>query len=76
MFLSVALETLDPLVMQFYERQVVAFSVIDTCEGDSARGDFAGKLRGVVRPLLEWNTRLDSEDIQSNLLRFDTQPRF
>lgn len=68
MFLSVALETLDPLVMQFFERQVVAFSVVDTCEGDSARGDFAGKLRGVVRPLLEWNTLLSSENIQDNVI--------
>lgn len=71
MFLSVALETLDPLVMQFYERQVVAFSVIDTCEGDSARGDFAGKLRGVVRPLLEWNTVLGSANIQTNPISTD-----
>lgn len=71
MFLSVALETLDPLVMQFYERQVVAFTVVDTCEGDSVRGDFAGKLRGVVRPLLEWNTVLGSENIQSNPISTD-----
>jgi lipopolysaccharide transport system ATP-binding protein len=68
MFLSVALETLDPLVMQFYERQVVAFTVVDTCEGDSARGDFAGKLRGVVRPLLEWNTLLSSESTQGGIM--------
>lgn len=70
MFLSVALETLDPLVMQFYERQVVAFSVMDTCEGDSARGDFAGKLRGVVRPLLEWTTLVDSETIRTELNKY------
>lgn len=73
MFLSVALETLDPLVMQFFERQVVAFSVVDTCEGDSVRGDFAGKLRGVVRPLLEWNTLLSSESIQGNVIGNNVQ---
>jgi lipopolysaccharide transport system ATP-binding protein len=59
MFLSVALETVDPKIMLFYERQVVAFSVVDSMEGDSARLDFAGKLRGVVRPLLDWNTELN-----------------
>jgi lipopolysaccharide transport system ATP-binding protein len=59
MFLSVALETVDPKIMLFYERQVVAFSVVDSMEGDSARLDFAGKLRGVVRPLLDWNTVLN-----------------
>ncbi len=76
MFLSVALETLDPLVMQFYERQVVAFTVVDTCEGDSVRGDFAGKLRGVVRPLLEWSTVLDSDNTSVNLISADSQERF
>ncbi len=76
MFVSVALETLDPLVMQFYERQVVAFSVIDTCEGDSARGDFAGKLRGVVRPLLEWTTVLNPENSRSELFSGDYQTRY
>ncbi|MBX3326128.1 MAG: ABC transporter ATP-binding protein, partial [Nitrospira sp.] len=75
MFVSVALETLDPLVMQFYERQVVAFSVMDTCEGDSARGDFAGKLRGVVRPLLEWTTLLNPGNIRSELLSAEPQTR-
>jgi lipopolysaccharide transport system ATP-binding protein len=35
----------------------VAFQVIDREGGDSARGDYAGPLPGVVRPLLEWATR-------------------
>jgi lipopolysaccharide transport system ATP-binding protein len=35
-------------------RQVVAFHVYDPAEGDSARGDFQGQWKGVVRPLLEW----------------------
>lgn len=35
----------------------VAFQVIDREGGDSARGDYAGPLPGVVRPLLEWTTR-------------------
>jgi lipopolysaccharide transport system ATP-binding protein len=64
-FLSVFVETLDPHTKQIRERQIVAFSVVDTCEGDSARGDFAGKLRGVVRPLLEWNTVLNAESVQT-----------
>jgi lipopolysaccharide transport system ATP-binding protein len=32
----------------------VSFNVHDPGEGDSARGMFAGQLKGVVRPLLEW----------------------
>jgi lipopolysaccharide transport system ATP-binding protein len=35
---------------------VVSFHVYDPFEGDSARGLFAGQLRGVVRPLLEWTS--------------------
>ena len=34
----------------------VAFTVVDGLTGDSARGDFAGLLPGVVRPLLRWTT--------------------
>jgi homopolymeric O-antigen transport system ATP-binding protein len=34
----------------------VAFHVHDSGEGDSARGLFGGRLRGSVRPLLEWTT--------------------
>jgi lipopolysaccharide transport system ATP-binding protein len=41
-------------------RQAVAFHVIDSCDGDSARGDYAGPLPGVVRPMLKWDTVLDS----------------
>ncbi len=64
MFVSMGLDTVDPEIAQFYQRQVVAFMVKDSCEGDSARGDFAGHLPGVVRPLLNWKTVLNPEDIQ------------
>ncbi len=66
MFVDLGLDTIEPEVAQFYQRQVVAFMVIDSCEGDSSRGDFAGHLPGVVRPMLNWNTVLHSEGIQSS----------
>ncbi len=34
----------------------ISFHVHDPGEGDSARGMFAGQLKGVVRPLLEWTS--------------------
>ncbi len=34
----------------------VSFQVVDPGDGDSARGQFLGELRGVVRPLLEWTS--------------------
>ncbi len=58
MFIDVGLTTIEPLILQFLERQAVAFQVMDTPEGGSARGEWAGRFAGVVRPLLKWNTVL------------------
>jgi lipopolysaccharide transport system ATP-binding protein len=49
--------TLNPDTLQFNAKSVVSFNVVDNLEGDSARGDFAKNIPGVVRPLLEWNTQ-------------------
>ena len=38
------------------EPDALSFHVHDPGDGDSARGDFTGQVRGVVRPLLEWRT--------------------
>jgi lipopolysaccharide transport system ATP-binding protein len=54
---GVAISTMVPVVVHFYERDAVAFQVIDSLGGDSARGDFAGKYPGIVRPLLNWTTQ-------------------
>ena len=59
---NVELLTTHPLTKHFHERQVVAFHVVDTMEGDSARGDWGGEFGGAVRPLLEWSTRAHSDD--------------
>jgi lipopolysaccharide transport system ATP-binding protein len=55
-FVSCGLITLNPNIPQFIERHAVTFQVVDTVEGDSARGDWAGTIAGVVRPLLDWET--------------------
>ncbi|HEX3145611.1 MAG TPA: ABC transporter ATP-binding protein [Pyrinomonadaceae bacterium] len=54
---SAALSTVDPVKVHFFERDAVAFQVIDSLDGDSARGDYAGPMPGVVRPMLRWHTR-------------------
>jgi lipopolysaccharide transport system ATP-binding protein len=59
LFVDAALTTLAPDIHQFTERQVVAFQVVDTTEGDAARGDWAGRMKGVVRPLLQWQTQVE-----------------
>ena len=40
-------------------QNVVAFHVFDPMTGSSARGDYAERLLGVVRPSLEWESRLE-----------------
>ncbi len=56
-FVNAAMITMEPqTIRQFYEREAVSFQVIDRMEGDSARGDWAREVTGVVRPLLNWDT--------------------
>jgi lipopolysaccharide transport system ATP-binding protein len=56
MFVTAGLVTQNPEVDQFCLYDVVAFQVVDSLDGDSARGDMADHMEGVVRPLLEWRT--------------------
>lgn len=64
-FVTASLATMHPWVMQFCERDAVAFQVIDSMDGDSARGDYGGTFEGVVRPLLKWRTtRRDAEPVE------------
>jgi lipopolysaccharide transport system ATP-binding protein len=37
----------------------ISFQIVDTCDGDSARGDYGQHFPGVVRPLLQWNTKFE-----------------
>ncbi len=54
--IGVAVSTMSPVVVHFFEESAVAVQVIDKSEGDSARGDYAGPMPGLVRPLLNWTT--------------------
>lgn len=49
-----AISTMDPVMIHAHERDAVAFQVVDSLEGGTARGDYAGQIPGVVRPLLRW----------------------
>jgi lipopolysaccharide transport system ATP-binding protein len=61
MIVDVGLGTVQPNILQFIVRQAVAFHVIDSVDGDSARGDYAGPMPGVIRPLLKWDTIINSD---------------
>lgn len=57
-FVTVAATTYQPLEVHFVERDAISFSVADSLEGDSARGDYAGVLPGVTRPVFDWETEI------------------
>jgi lipopolysaccharide transport system ATP-binding protein len=57
LFVNAVLVTLNPNVLHYYVRDAVAFNVIDSLDGDSARGDWVGSMSGAVRPLLKWTTK-------------------
>jgi lipopolysaccharide transport system ATP-binding protein len=61
-FVNAAISTYLPFEVHLQERETVAFSVLDSLEGDSMRGDYAGVLPGVVRPDLDWETEFKSRD--------------
>ena len=48
-----------PYGVQFSVKPAVAFQVVDSLDGDSARGDFGRSFPGVIRPLLKWRTHLN-----------------
>jgi lipopolysaccharide transport system ATP-binding protein len=57
LIVGAAVSTMDPQKVHFYERDCVAFEIIYSLDGDSARGDYAGPMPGIVRPILKWTTR-------------------
>jgi len=56
---SVRVFSKNPYVVHFRHDGAVAFHVVDSPDGDTARGDWDGPFPGVVRPLLSWTTAFD-----------------
>jgi lipopolysaccharide transport system ATP-binding protein len=56
LLVSAAVFSPDPFKPHFSARDLVAFQVVDSLHGQSARGGWEGAIPGVVRPLLEWET--------------------
>lgn len=59
MYVTAAMRAPEPRIKHFRVHEVVTFQVIDSTDGDSARGDFGGYMRGVIRPLLKWETQFN-----------------
>jgi lipopolysaccharide transport system ATP-binding protein len=63
--IGAAVSTMDPVIVHFYEPDAIAFQVVDFLDGDSARGDYAGSLPGIVRPLLRWTNWCEGTPVHS-----------
>ena len=50
------MSTKRPVKAQFNADAAMAFHVVDPMDGTTARGDWAGRMDGVMRPKLEWAT--------------------
>jgi len=61
-FVRVTLLTLNPPSTQFARNEVVAFRIVDSGDGDSARGDWTGSMEGIVRPMLPWTNEMTAAD--------------
>ena len=57
MIVGAGLRTVEPHLLHCFERDAVAFQVIDSLDGNSARGDYLAPFPGIVRPLLQWTTQ-------------------
>ena len=55
-FVGIGMLTLQTRTSHLVASELVAFYVADTDDKDAARGDWTGKMNGIVRPLLEWDT--------------------
>ncbi|MGI8639930.1 MAG: ABC transporter ATP-binding protein [Pyrinomonadaceae bacterium] len=56
-FVNVAIVTYLPKMdVHFNAPEVVSFDIADSMSGDTARGDYAGKMDGLIRPLVDWET--------------------
>jgi lipopolysaccharide transport system ATP-binding protein len=55
---KVVITTYQPYEVHFDEPDAIAFTVIEAGEGMTSRGDYAGHIPGVIRPMLESHTEM------------------
>ncbi len=56
---GVAVIKVEPFTIYLHEKDAVSFTVVDPVRGDSARGLYTLGFAGAVRPLCQWQTRLE-----------------
>jgi lipopolysaccharide transport system ATP-binding protein len=71
LFVAAGVRTIDPGIRQFFEANAVSFQVIESQNGDGARGDYGGRITGVVRPLLKWTTEYGANNVTAKQIDCD-----
>jgi lipopolysaccharide transport system ATP-binding protein len=56
--IKVVVSTYTPFQVHFEEFDVIAFTVVEVESNNTSRGDYAGHIPGVIRPLIESKTTL------------------
>ena len=56
-FMNACCISIDPHCVLIKAEEAVGFLVVDSLDGDAARGDFRGEMLGVVRPMVKWTTQ-------------------
>jgi lipopolysaccharide transport system ATP-binding protein len=56
LYVNASMITLNPAITEFHEPSAVSCMIVDSREGDSARGEYTGVMPGVIRPILKWKT--------------------
>ena len=59
----------EPHRKLIHAEEAVGFLVVDSHDGDSARGDLVGEMLGVVRPMLKWTTQFVPRQESANITR-------
>jgi lipopolysaccharide transport system ATP-binding protein len=68
-FVSAFCMSFDPHRVLINAEEVVGFRVVDSHDGDSARGDHPGEMWGVIRPMLKWTTQFVPRQESANITR-------
>lgn len=58
-FVSAFCRTLQTREVDIEEHEAVMFQVVESKQGNSARGNIGGHIPGLIRPLLEWSTHFE-----------------
>jgi lipopolysaccharide transport system ATP-binding protein len=60
--LGIALSSMSPVVVHFFEQEALHFTVVDDLR-DPHRNDYTQAVPGPVRPQLEWHLETLSESV-------------